>query len=355
MRAIDADAHIDENEQTWEYMDEADRRFKPIGFDLSAGEEVGPSDGRRHNLWLISGNARLHRFRSDAATGTTRGTRELLDVDARLRHMDELGIEAQALYPTTFLHAVTDRPEVQVAVFKSYNRWIADRTASSGGRLRWVAQIPMLDIDRAVGELRFAKDHGACGVMKQGVECGNRPASDPYFFPVYEAAERLDLPICIHQGTGDPDVSNTSAIANTANMSVLNVLSAFKSLAAAGVPDQFPRLRFGFIEAGASWIPYLIKDLGMRGKAAKAPYDFKTGFLAHHRFYVTCDTEDDIPYLLHHGGEDHLMLGTDYSHSDPSSEMQAHQVVMEMAQKGELSASVAAKIVGDNARTFYGL
>jgi predicted TIM-barrel fold metal-dependent hydrolase len=353
MRAIDADAHIDETEQTWEYMDEADRRFKPISFELSEEEALGPSDGRRHNLWLISGNARLHRFRSDQATGTTRATRELLDIEARLRHMDELGIEVQALYPTTFLHQVTDRPEVEVAVCKSYNRWIADRTAGSGGRLRWVTQAPMLDIPAAVQELRFAKDHGACGVMKKGVEAGGRAASDPYFFPLYEEANRLDLPICVHQGTGDAAISNTTL--DVANMSVLNVLSAFKSLAAAGVPDQFPRLRFGFIEAGASWVPYLIKDLGMRGKAAKAPYDFKTGFLAHNRFYVTCDTEDDVPYLLQFGGEDHLMLGTDYSHSDPSSEMLAHRTLMEMAQQGQFTVAVADKINSENGRRFYGL
>src|SRR3954452_3021100 len=54
MRAIDADAHIDENEQTWEYLAEADQRFRPISFELSGGEAVGPADGRRHRLWLIT-------------------------------------------------------------------------------------------------------------------------------------------------------------------------------------------------------------------------------------------------------------------------------------------------------------
>lgn len=47
MRAIDADTHIDETEQTWEYLDEADHRFKPIAFELVEGEPVGPGDGRR--------------------------------------------------------------------------------------------------------------------------------------------------------------------------------------------------------------------------------------------------------------------------------------------------------------------
>src|SRR6185295_11364188 len=107
---------------------------------------------------------------------------------------------------------------------------------------------------------------------KRGIECGDRAASDPYFFPLYEEAERLDLPICFHQGTGDPNASNTVFTARHAN---LNVLSAFSELAGDHVPDQFPGLRFGFIETGASWIPYLIKELGMRGKAERSGYDFR--------------------------------------------------------------------------------
>jgi uncharacterized protein len=352
MRAIDADAHIDENEQTWEYLAEADQRFKPISFELSAGEPRGPNDGRRHRLWLITGNARLRRFRSDQATGTTVETRELLDVDARLRHMDALGIETQVLYPTTFLHAVTDHADADVALCRTYNRWLADRTAPAGGRLRWVAQAPLLSMEHVAEELRWAKDHGACGVMKKGVECGDRAASDPYFFPLYEAAERLDLPICLHQGVGDPYVSNTF---DSARVAEVNVVSACISLADAHVPDQFPRLRFGFVETGASWIPYVIKQVGMRGKAAQAGYDFKTGFLAHNRFYVTCDSEDDVAYLLNYGAEDYLIIGTDYSHVDQSAELEAHRVILDRAQAGQFSPTVATKIVSENARRFYGL
>jgi predicted TIM-barrel fold metal-dependent hydrolase len=352
MNAIDADAHIDENEQTWEYMDEADRGFKPITFDLGDVEPKGPSDGRRHDLWLIGGKARLRRFRSDEKSCTTKETRELLDVPARLRHMDQLGIEVQVLYPTTFLHAVTDRPEVELALFKSYNRWIAERTASSGGRLRWVAQAPTMSMKEVPEILRFAKDHGACAVMKRGVESGYRSAADPYFFPLYEEAAKLDLPVCFHQGVGDPEQSNTYDYARMANF---NVISAFMELAGDHVPDQFPGLRFGFVEAGASWIPYAVKELGMRGKAERAGFDFKTGLLAHNRFYVTCDTEDDVAGLLAYGAEDYLMIGTDYTHVDQSYELEAHRVIRDQAAAGRFSPAVADKIVDTNARRFYGL
>ena len=139
-------------------------------------------------------------------------------------------------------------------------------------------------------------------------------------------------------------------------MQRLSVVAAFQSLAEAKIDEKFPRLRFGFVEAGASWIPYIIKELGMRGKAERAPYDFKSDFLEHHRFFVTADTEDDIPLLLdRYGGEDYLMIGTDYSHADASAELRAHQVIEQMGAEGQISPTAADRIASDNARNLYGL
>jgi hypothetical protein len=49
------------------------------------------------------------------------------------------------------------------------------------------------------------------------------------------------------------------------------------------------------------------------------------------------------------------MLGTDYSHVDQSAEMRAHRALLDLAERGGFSPTVAAKIVSDNARRFYGL
>jgi len=350
MGFIDADAHVDETEQTWEYMGPEDRRFKPSSFTHDQQEQSFMRDARQNRVWMINGNARLRRFRDDKVTGTTRDTRELIDVAARLRHMDELGIDVQVLYPTTFLHAATDRAEVEVALYKTYNRWLADRTAGSDGRLRWACLAPGLDMDAAVEELRFAKQHGACGVLKKGVEY-ERSAADPYFFPLYAEAERLDLSICFHQGDGRVFQSNAG---DGVRLQELYVISAFEQLAQQDIPGKFPGLRFGFVETGASWIPYMLKSLGMRGRAERQNFDFRSGFLAHNRFYVTCDTEDDLPYLLQFG-EDNLMIGTDYSHADQSAEIRAHRVLIERGERGELSPVAARKVTSDNARRFYGL
>src|SRR5205807_6261628 len=71
---------------------------------------------------------------------TTAGMRTLRDIEGRLRHMDELGVDIQVLYPTTMaLGQISPRPEVDVAMSRSYNRWLAEAWGKSNGRLRWIA------------------------------------------------------------------------------------------------------------------------------------------------------------------------------------------------------------------------
>ena len=351
MYRVDVDAHVDETDATWEYLEESERRFKPVSLDPDG--PTAPGDARPHRLWMIDGTILLRRWRDDKRTGTVKATRELLDVDARVRHMDELRVDVQVLYPTLFLHALTNRPEVELALCKAYNRWIAAATEKSRGRLRWVAVLPLLSIERAVEEIRWAKDHGACGVFKKGIECGDRAASDPYFFPVYEEASRLDMPICIHNATGS---IQSETVGGSGLDGGMVAIAAFSALAEHGVPDKFPKLRVGFIETGASWVPYLHADL-MAKKLRRTflPVEYKEDLFRRSRFYVACHTNDDLPYILKYGTEDSLMIGTDYSHADQSAEIEALDVIERRGANGEIPAAVARKIVEDNPRRFYGL
>ena len=42
-------------------------------------------------------------------------------------------------------------------------------------------------------------------------------------------------------------------------------------------------------------------------------------FCKENRVYVTCQTDDDLDYVLGYAGEDNLVIGTDYGHSDNAS------------------------------------
>lgn len=357
MLVIDADTHIDETEATWEHLAPNEQQFKPSTLELAEPRGIVPGDARPHRMWQIGGRLMLRRYRDDERTGTVKSTRELLDVDARLRDMDRLGVDVQVLYPTLFLTKVTGRPEVDVALCHSYNRWIVGATAPTKGRLRWIALLPLLDIDRSVEELRWAADHGACGILKHGLEADSRAASDPYFFPVYAEAERLNLPICFHTSIGDPDREIVRQVGLHPVETGFTAISAFEALVTKAVPEKFPELRFGWIETSASWVPYLMHDLEAkrRRQTATLHFDMKRDLFRQSRFYVTCDTLDDFEYLLKFGLEDSLMVGSDYSHADQSAEIDAVRIIREKGERREISAELAEKIVSQNPARFYGL
>ena len=346
MMRIDADAHVDETEATWEYLQPSESRFKPTTIDGAVRSDQG---------WLFDGQIFRRPVRDYGRTGATAATSQLLDVDARLRHLDDLRIDVQVIYPTMFIRSqFADRPDLELALTRSYNRWIAARTKQSHGRLRWAAVLPLLSMDLALEELRWAKDHGACGVFKKGVECGGRSAGDAYFHGLYEEAARLDVPICIHTGSD----GQGQGLSPTA----LDAVGAFQPLVSSGVLDQLPALRVGFIEAGASWIPFSlsIHAASARRNVRQADGSFHSlepdrDLLRGSRIYVACQSQDDLPYLLQFGTEDNLLVGTDYTHADQSAELQALDIVEQRAAAGEIPTQVARKILDDNPRRFYGL
>ncbi len=359
MAVVDADTHVDECEETWRYMPPEDARYKPV--TVVPTEDMGdgaPAPGyTRH--WLIGSNLSIRRIRDDRRTGTTIDARELRNVETRLRHMDEMGVDVHVMYPTMFLTYLTNDPHAQTAICKSYNRWMADRSAESNGRLRWVAVLPMLDIEAAVDEVRWASEHGACGVFKLATELGRR-VTDPYFYPVYQEANDLDLALCMHTGSGDPPAGSSAPLLGD-GVTGTNVIDAFHAIVFSGLAFRFPRLRFGFIEAGSSWIPFVVDRLYARRERMAWAYrtftysDDLSDLFHEHRLYVTCQSQEDIPYLLTFGTEDHLMIGTDYSHADLSAEIGAIDILRRRADEGEFSQTAKRKILEDNPRSFYGL
>src|SRR5438309_5857974 len=144
-------------------MDGPDRTYQPVIVE----KRGGPDKGER--FWLIDGKLQrmrqAPRFSELVGEAPPDSSAFLDDVDARLRHMDELGTDKQVIYPTLFISPLTTNPEVELALVRSYNRWLGDIYARSRGRLPWIAVLPLLSIERAVEELRVAREQGACGVF----------------------------------------------------------------------------------------------------------------------------------------------------------------------------------------------
>ena len=235
---------------------------------------------------------------------------------------------------------------------RSYNRWLADIWREGEGRLLWVAVTPVLAMDEALKELRSAKENGACGLSLRGIE-GNRLLGDPYFFPLYEEASRLDMPVIVHVGNANPGYGDLVSQYNGGGSLWkfrVPVMGACWSFIMAKIPDLFPTLRFRFLEAGAQWVPHIVHDLRRqlpaKGKQAS------DSLIGDSRMYVACGTDEDLEWIIKYTGEDNIVIGTDYGHTDQSSEIEA---LWNLRMRGAVSPAVIDKILSDNPRALYGL
>lgn len=347
-RVVDADAHVLETPYTWEFIEPAYKKYAPMVVTHSEGQGALSNAGNvQKEYWVIDN--RIQPKEANVGFDTDQESREMKDITARLKHMDELEIDIQVLYPTIFLRPITMSVECEIALTRGYNRWLAEIWKNSNGRLPWVVCPPLYSMDKVRDELAWAKDNGCVGVFLRGLECERR-LSDPYFYPLWEIAGELDLPLCLHSGTGSFHVHDFFAGDSGFSRFKLAVVSAFHELLWYDIPTKFPKTRWGFIEVSSQWLPYVLNDLGLRLK--RRGKRLSPTVLKDNRMYVAVQVTDDLKDIVELVGEDNLVVGTDYGHNDTSSEIKALRLIK---TDGQLKAGVVDKILGDNARALYGL
>jgi predicted TIM-barrel fold metal-dependent hydrolase len=368
---IDVDTHVIECEDTWDCMEPADRQHRPVPVEVPAG--VG---GNRlaKQMYLI-GETLVRRFPTDGR-GAGFGAEysgevsHLRDPAVRLRKMDALGIDVQIVISTNFIGAQLEDPAAEAAVMRGWNRWVAERTAGYRDRLPWVLVCPTRDINRALQELEFGKANGATGVMLKGIDHGYY-LSNPYFYPLYERAQELDLTIVVHQGAAREHVEGLGITSVKGPLAAnidytATVMKAFFAVLDSDLNKRFPRLRWAFVEAGACWLPFVFHYL-MRARGAGKPDSYvmtgrgpsrlfdpvdPIGEMAARNMFVSIDADEDIPYLSSLIGDSQLMVGTDMCHNDNGSDPLAHTHVMERADIGE---DAKLRIVSENARRAFAI
>ena len=365
---IDADTHVDETEDTWEYMLASEQEYKPVvGYPSN-------SDPKRltQRFWVIDGERQPRLARNDTKTVTTVETRELLDVGARTRDMDAMDVQTHVIYPTLFLVQPTTKPEIDLAMKRAYNRWLGDRSDESGGRLRWACMPPLMNMEETIKEMRWAKDHGAVAVSKKGNQEAGKSLTDEYFDEFWKVADELEMPVCIHIGSGIPNTreNRTESDARGTRVSFASLPDAFTSLVMKKIPHRHPNIRWGFIEAASGWMPHELYQIkrklehpGSQGPTAAqlGIADLPDGFdllhdaLREWNVFVTCLVDEDLPYILNMVGEDNLIVGSDYTHADQSQERDFQAALRARAELGEITHSAVDKMLYDNPKRLYGL
>ena len=167
-----------------------------------------------------------------------------------------------------------------------------------------------MTISEAIVQMRYCKENGAVAVCLRAHE-GNRHLIDPYFYPLYEEAQRLDMAIVVHVSNADAWLSERLKSSydmgsSFSNLRVPTVTSCHEYIMSE-VPTLFPDLRWGFVEVSAQWVPWLVKEA--RRRARKLSRDVPYDIFPEYRIYAACETDDDIPFILKYAGPDNIVIG----------------------------------------------
>lgn len=285
------------------------------------------------------------------------------DPVARLADMDAEGIDQAVLYPTIGLYfSVVEDPGTALRLAAAYNDWLAGYCAADPSRLFGSALVPLQDPPAAARELRRAvTELGFVGGFVRPNPCRGRSLSHPDYEVVWDAAEELDVPIGVHEGSSV--IVPTLASDRPFNPLILHAVShsfegmlACAQLIAFGVLERHPALRLLFLESSGGWVPFWLERLDEQAASFGAFCPdlrlWPSEYFARQCAISFGVDERTLPALVPFVGADRVVWGSDYPHHDATFPGAVEALRTTVAP---CPTAVQAKVLGLNARHFHRL
>ena len=253
-----------------------------------------------------------------------------VDPHAHVKDMDADSVEGGVLYPSQGLHLyrAVRESDLLSAIFRAYNDWMAEFCSPYPDRLKGIAMINVDDPADAVSELQRTAKKGLGGAMI-ALSPMEKRYDDPYYDPVWAAAQDLSMPLSLHVGTyrwrpgADPrDYVRENDLVEFSCRDY-DPRKAIASMIYGGVFERFPKLKAGSVEFDVAWAPHFVTRLDYiynEHAMGYKQYRFKNGALPSDFFkrnVFLSFQEDAIGIELRsYLGEESLMWGSDYPHAE---------------------------------------
>ncbi len=189
-------------------------------------------------------------------------------------HLDRYGIAYAVLQPPGLKVSVTRNPDVGSALARAWNDWQMKTWLEADDRYLGSICVNMNDPLIAAMEVRRAGQHPRMVQLNVPGEA-HRLYGDRHYFPVYEAANELELPICMHPGAEGVLGSSTPIGAPTSYFEwhsgiPLTFQAHLISMVCEGVFEKFPKLSIVLCEGGYAWLAHTMWRMDKNFKALRA-------------------------------------------------------------------------------------
>jgi predicted TIM-barrel fold metal-dependent hydrolase len=314
----------------------------------------------------------------DLAPGDDRRFRNW-DDEMRNGQQNDDGVVGEVIFPNTVppffpgfvLFAPPPDPENyehRRAGIRAHNRWLVDFCERFPERRAGIGQIFLNDIDDAIEDVTWIKEHGLRGgillpPVPPDVHEYIRPLNDPAYDRLWALCQDLDIPVNSHGGIGSP------AYPPFASSHILHFQEllfythrTLNWMLLSGVFERFPRLKYVITEQGSGWLGAHVQNLdglimGIRSGATgemrwtddMAPPRLASEYV-HQNLYVgvSMATKFDVDHR-DVVAEGHWMWGTDFPHDEATTPFTREHLRISMEgvsteEKRKLLAGNAAKL-----------
>ena len=250
---------------------------------------------------------------------------ELLDFDKRLEEMDRIGIDMQVLSLTS---PVSDQVPADEAVelCRLANDTTKKHIDEHPDRFAGFATLPAADPVRAAEELeRCVKEFGFSGALLAGRFKG-RFYNEAEFFPIFEKAAELDVPIYFHPAFIPMDIQDTYYMSDQYSFIVGSEFASagygwhsevgiqIVRLILSGIFDKLPNLKFISGHWGETIPAFLERMDSIIDKEITGLEKNISEYYKEH-IYITPSgilSNDQLEYMVKVMGADHILYATDY-------------------------------------------
>ena len=240
---------------------------------------------------------------------------KLTDPQEKLKDMDRMGIDIQAISPGPFQYYYWTEGELGLQLARMQNDRVAAIVRSHPDRFVGMGTLPLQDTEKAVQELgRVVKELGLRAVEISS-NVNGVDLDDPRFEPFWAKAQELDVLIFIHPlGFTDAERLKDYLLNNVIGQPLEEAV-VLSRLIFSGVLERYPNLKIA-VAHGGGYLPYYPGRMDhayeVRPECKKHISRPPSEYLKRLYFDTVVYQQASLESLVRYAGSDHVLLGTDY-------------------------------------------
>ena len=274
------------------------------------------------------------------------------DPTVRIKALDEMRIDLQAISPSPILLFYWEEPAVAAHFSRKQNEAIQDVVKNYPDRFVGFGSVPLQSVAESIAIAREAKSMGLKG-LEIGNAVGDKPLDDSSFEPFFAAAQELDMLLFVHPLEGGLDADDPlSPILGNVLQFTFRTTMMVERMILKGMFEKYPNLRLCLSHGGgllAFNIWRLDHSYGLRPELKKLIPSKPSAYLKKLYFDTIVHSVAALQYLVKVAGADRVVIGTDYPMA--MGEFDAVQKIMQL----DVSAAERELLLGGNASSALNL